>query len=118
MNTHTLLADLRFRGVELRAHGTDLKVRAPAPLAEADRKVIKLHKPDLLALLAAPVFIDLETRSEVDLKKAGGRAYAAHASTKILTAVALLDERALAWCPALAEPPVLTWPDEIGRAHV
>jgi hypothetical protein len=50
------------------------------------------------------VFIDLETRSHCDLKKLGGRAYAQHASTEILSVVAQIDQSVVAWTPLLSTP--------------
>src|SRR6478735_8345259 len=46
------------------------------------------------------VLFDLETRSAVDLKAVGGRAYARHASTKVLTLVALIDGVYYCWVPS------------------
>ena len=51
-----------------------------------------------------PVFIDVETRSACDLKKVGGRMYARHSTTEIMTVVALIDQTIIAWSPLLNEP--------------
>jgi hypothetical protein len=51
-----------------------------------------------------PVFLDLETRSDCDLGREGGRRYARHPSTEVLTVVALIDRRLIAWTPPLDEP--------------
>jgi DNA modification methylase len=65
-----------------------------------------------------PVFIDLETRSASDLKREGGRRYARHETTEILTAVALIDGRVIAWAPTLDAPPPAgqLWPESFGPA--
>lgn len=54
--------------------------------------------------MLAPVFIDLETRSRCNLQQQGGRRYAEHPSTEILTVAALIDDRIIAWTPTLQEP--------------
>lgn len=51
-----------------------------------------------------PVLIDLETRSACDLAQEGGRRYAEHSSTEILSAVALIDGRLVVWTPPLDQP--------------
>lgn len=51
-----------------------------------------------------PVFMDLETRSEVDLKAAGGWVYAHHPSTEIISAVFKHKGRYIAWTPTLNKP--------------
>jgi DNA polymerase len=51
------------------------------------------------------VFFDFETQSQADLKKVGGRKYAADASTRVLTADFLIDGTHHAWVPATL------WPD-------
>lgn len=51
-----------------------------------------------------PVFLDLETWSKVDLKRCGGRKYAADASTKIISAVALIDRHVVVWAPGMTKP--------------
>jgi site-specific DNA-adenine methylase len=65
-----------------------------------------------------PVFIDLETCSLCDLSKEGGRRYACHPSTRILTAAALFDGKALIWLPFLDAPPSFEvgWPEGFGPA--
>ena len=45
------------------------------------------------------VFFDLETQSFADLKKVGGRRYAADPSTRVLTAVFLIDGVHHVWIP-------------------
>jgi DNA polymerase bacteriophage-type len=45
------------------------------------------------------VFFDLETQSFADLKKVGGRRYAADPSTRVLTAVFLIDSVHHVWIP-------------------
>jgi DNA polymerase bacteriophage-type len=54
---------------------------------------------------SSPVYIDLETRSACDLPKEGGRKYAKHPTTEILTVAALLDARVIVWTPTLDQPP-------------
>jgi len=63
-----------------------------------------------------PVFIDLETRSASDLEEDGGRRYADHPTTQILTVAALLDGRMLVWTPTLEEPLPTEdlWPKNMG----
>jgi DNA polymerase len=60
----------------------------------------------------------LETRSDCNLRKEGGRRYAAHPTTKILMAAALLDGRAIIWLPLLDAPPPfeVKWPEGFGPA--
>jgi hypothetical protein len=50
------------------------------------------------------VLFDLETRSAIDLKAVGGRAYARHPSTKILTLVAQIDRVNHCWVPSTLWP--------------
>jgi DNA polymerase len=57
-----------------------------------------------------PVFLDLETRSRVDLRSVGGRHYAVDPSTEILSAFASLDGRILIWTPGRPTP-TLSWPE-------
>src|SRR5688572_27142156 len=109
------LAELAERGVALAPAGADLKVTSRAPLAPCDRAMLKTHKPGLLALLSAPVFLDLETRSAADIKEVGGRAYAQHPSTEIITAVALMGGRVVAWAPGLSSSVEVTWPGGHGE---
>ena len=45
-----------------------------------------------------PVFLDLETRSDCDIKL-GGRRYASHPSTEIASVVALIDRTMIVWTP-------------------
>lgn len=52
----------------------------------------------------APVFVDLETRSALDLAEVGGHRYAVHPSTEILAAVALLPDLLVVWTPLLTTP--------------
>lgn len=54
-----------------------------------------------------PLFIDLETRSPVNLKTDGGQKYAAHPATSILTAVWMVDGVYGIWFPTLTEIPLL-----------
>lgn len=57
--------------------------------------------------MTTPVFIDLETRSACDLKKSGGWQYAAHPSTRILTAAWTADMGATyhLWMPGADHVP-------------
>ena len=58
MNTHTLLADLRQRGVNLSLF---LDVDAPAgAITEADRQVLTQMKPRVLLLLAMEAVLQVE----------------------------------------------------------
>lgn len=68
------------------------------------------------------VFFDIETQSDADLKSVGGRAYASHPSTRLLSLVALIDGVYHCWCPTHlwpGEPPKLSpcdvWPDTRGE---
>jgi DNA polymerase bacteriophage-type len=47
-----------------------------------------------------PVFFDFETQSAADLKEIGGRLYAEHPSTRILSLVCLIDGRLICWIPS------------------
>lgn len=56
-----------------------------------------------------PIFIDLETRSDCDIEL-GGRRYASDPSTKLLSAVALIDRQIVVWapeCPKIEDPALL-----------
>src|SRR5215468_1210966 len=129
MSPQTLLSRLRAAGVEVVANGDRLRWRAPTgTLTAADRLALQEHKPAILQLLAsgsstkdgtvprstAPVFLDLETRSLCDLKGAGGRRYARHPSTAILSTVALFDGRITVWCPQAEAAPAVAWPEGWG----
>ncbi len=46
-----------------------------------------------------PIFLDFETQSAADLRKVGGRCYAEDPSTRVLTAVALIDGVYHCWVP-------------------
>jgi DNA polymerase len=113
-----LLDDLALAGIEATRDGDGLLLNPP----EAARGRLDLVarardlKPVLLAALGEPVFLDLETRSKADLKVVGGRNYALDPSTSILTAVALLDGKVLAWVPLATEAPAVTWPTGFGPA--
>ncbi len=48
----------------------------------------------------APVFIDFETRSACDIDH-GGRRYAQHPTTEVISLVAKIDQRLLVWMPGL-----------------
>lgn len=69
-----------------------------------------------------PVFFDLETQSACDLKAAGGRQYAADPSTRVLTAVFLVDGTFHVWIPTTTRAetavrridPARLWPDQLG----
>jgi DNA polymerase len=125
-----LLADLLDRGFSLTAEPPTLFVSPASRLTYADRAAIGAHKAALLELLAskqdyrlvnvvaddkvaAPVFLDLETRSRVPIS-IGGRRYAADRSTEILSAVASLDGRILIWTPGRPTP-TLSWPEGFGE---
>jgi DNA polymerase len=49
------------------------------------------------------VFIDLETRSACDLEEEGGRRYAAHPTTEVISVAALIDQRVILWTPTLPQ---------------
>lgn len=64
-----------------------------------------------------PVFFDFETQSAADLKKVGGRLYAEHYSTRILSLVCLIDGKVITWIPrGLFRncPEATSYPAEIG----
>jgi DNA polymerase bacteriophage-type len=60
-----------------------------------------------------PVFLAIETRSACNPIREGGRRFAAHRTTEILTITALIDDRVIAWIPVLDRPPPAghLWPD-------
>src|SRR5262245_43377316 len=62
------------------------------------------------------VLFDLETRSAADLKGVGGRAYARHPSTRILTLVARIDGVNHCWVPSTLWPNAV--PPRIGTVTV
>jgi DNA polymerase len=84
---------------------------APSPprTDTVEEPTVALGTPAVLAPAAAPggaagpVFIDLETRSALDIE-VGGRRYANDPSTEILTLAALWDDRAVVWAPPLERP--------------
>src|SRR5262245_66091937 len=53
------------------------------------------------------VLFDLETRSAADLRAVGGRAYARHPSTRVLTLVARVDGVNHCWVPSALWPGAL-----------
>jgi DNA polymerase len=125
---------LRFRMGKLRTDGVKFNGEIPrscppsspsAPAADAGAAArpspdnaptaAAVTLPDLGGE-AAPVYLDLETRSAADLKRDGGRVYARDPATEILCATALLDGRLVVWTPTLAEPlpTAELWPDGFG----
>jgi DNA polymerase len=75
--------------------------------------VIRWTDPD-------PVFFDLETQSAADLKAVGGRLYAQDATTRVLTAVFLIDGTFHVWIPgyhAKAPDAAKLWPAQLGPAR-
>lgn len=58
-----------------------------------------------------PVFMDLETRSTVDLKLHGGAVYARDDTTEILSAVFVSDETWAVWTPGIDRPVQARSPD-------
>jgi DNA polymerase len=72
-----------------------------------------------------PVFFDLETQSAADLKEVGGRLYASDPSTRVLTAVFLVDGVFHVWIPShVCEPEAFArldagrmWPTQLGPAQ-
>lgn len=62
-----------------------------------------LPHQDRPACREQPVFIDLETRSAVDIE-VGGRPYAADPTTKIMTVAALINQQVIVWTPLEATP--------------
>lgn len=67
-----------------------------------------------------PVFFDLETQSAADLKAVGGRLYAQDATTRVLTAVFLIDGTFHVWIPgyhAKAPDAAKLWPAQLGPAR-
>ena len=49
-----------------------------------------------------PVFVDIETRSAADIRL-GGRLYAHHPATEIVSVVVLLDSSVIVWVPGRAD---------------
>lgn len=66
-------------------------------------------------VVSTPIYFDLETRSACNLQKEGGRRYAQHPTTEILTVAAQIDNRMIAWTPLLDMPLPAgeLWPDGI-----
>lgn len=67
-----------------------------------------------------PVFFDMETQSAADLKAVGGRLYAQHPTTRVLSGVFLIDGVFHCWYPLpLTKPidPVGIWPAQLGTAQ-
>lgn len=96
---------------------TDSSNASSSEAPSNEPKPVPLVMPSVAGpLSASPVFIDLETRSCCDLKREGGRHYAQHSSTEILTAVALIDNQIIVWAPLLNTPPVTNrmWPEGYG----
>jgi DNA polymerase len=91
---------------------------APPPPAPVAVTPYKDRAGGAMPPVDGPVFLDLETRSACHLKAEGGRRYADHPTTRILTAAALLDDRAVVWTPTLERPlPAdALWPDGFGPA--
>ena len=69
-----LLADLDAQGVRLTAHGDRLAFDAPSGVVTPDlRGLLKAHKPELLAILAAPVAPERpETHADRELTRFEG----------------------------------------------
>jgi DNA polymerase bacteriophage-type len=82
-------------GAATRSRSTPTVVNSPTPAVER----------------TAPAILDLETRSCADLRDLGGRRYANHPSTRILTCVALVDGVAVIWAPLAKEIPAFAWPE-------
>src|SRR5262249_14743832 len=114
----------RLAGIILASKDGRLQLRSTGPISDAIKLAARTFKADILALLAgsngpgaaphalalpdtiAPatagspgstVFVDLETRSVCNLKAEGGPRYAAHPTTEILMAAAVLDGLVLLW---------------------
>jgi DNA polymerase len=62
------------------------------------------------------VLFDMETRSTADLRAVGGRAYARHPSTRVLTLVARVDGVNECWVPSTLWPGAL--PPKVEGVHV
>lgn len=90
----------------------------PAVPAVPDAALSRVEAPPSAIATAAPIFIDLETRSPSDLKKVGGRRYAAHPDTEVLSVVALLGDAVVVWIPLLDKPLSTDglWPEGYGFA--
>jgi hypothetical protein len=124
MNFQETLAALQAACVTPRREGENLRLLGWS--SNSLKLAAREHKAAILAYLDAkatagnghatavqPVFLDLETRSRVDLRSVGGRRYAAHPTTDILSAVASLDGRILIWTPGRPTP-ALSWPEGFG----
>lgn len=75
MSATALLSELRRRQIELRADGSELLCSAPAGALTAElREELRLHKRDLLALLASAQALSGHGRAIVPLQPHGRRA--------------------------------------------
>jgi DNA polymerase len=99
----------------------------PTPGPASNASGLRDHHPanaatnDAAATRPTPVvFVDLETRSACDLKKEGGRRYANHPSTQIMTVVALIDNHVVGWVPLLNGPlkDADVWPEGYSCARL
>ena len=107
-----LVAHLAGQGVTLTVQGSDLRVQTPPGFMNNElRETIRACKSELIQHLSninspcrLPVFIDLETRSAADLNKLGGRLYATHRTTSLLSVAALIDGIVAVWVPSLTSP--------------
>ena len=81
--------DLRSRLRNMWAGNTVTQVMAPPPTVAPEPAV-------------QPVFVDIETRSVADISL-GGRRYAYHPATEIVSVVAMLDSSVIVWAPGRAD---------------
>ncbi len=70
-----------------------------------------------------PIFFDIETQSAVELSETGGRAYALHPTTRVLSLVARVDSVYHVWIPSYIKRPrefnaeANLWPAQLGDAQ-
>ena len=112
---------LKSRGATVELAGNNIRLRAHTETRDECRRIVLENREELIDYLRAclapatsvslpkpqssPVIIDLETRSLCDLKKHGGRIYAAHHSTEVLSVAAVIDRAGVVWFPNLQTAP-------------
>lgn len=75
MSAAALLSELRRRDIELRAEGTELRCSGPAGALTAElREQLRMHKSDLIALLASAQTFAEQARAIVPLQPRGAGA--------------------------------------------
>lgn len=126
MTAAEILVEIHARGATLQCISGQLSLRAPqGTVDDRLRAIIRANRDQLMTALAVapsvpeegldPVFVDLETRSNCDLRKAGGRRYASDPSTELLSLVAMIDDEVIFWSPLLnaPAPEQNIWPTQV-----